>query len=124
MARGRAAGIDSTAVLRRADADRAGGQLFRLWTRADDPGVHFRQLYRTFHLKPNSAIVSHNTQIRGNRLGRYAGDRLYGCVFSRLSRKKSALADWAVFALHGAVLDLEYHSDDLLDSVSGAARGV
>ena len=86
------------------------------------PAFQFGNYTELFTSQEHADAVPEDRRVRADRLGDHAGDRLHRVVFPGVPRAQHALADGAVSAVHRAVLDLEHHPHDLVDSVPRAQR--
>src|SRR5450631_1496308 len=114
-----AADAGAGAVLSAADAGRACGELRRdrrLWRAVAE--VHVGELSGYSDIGADLPALSGDTEIHRPDLVLHADHRLFGRVFPGLSCPQPVAGDRSVSALHGAVLDLEHHQDDFLDSVA------
>ena len=119
---GRADGAGAPAVLRHAAAGGDRLQLLRLRRHQHGARVRVGQLRGAVRLEGHAVAVLQDHLFRGDRVGDHAGRGLHGRLFPRVPRAQHALADGAVPAVHGAVLDLEHHPHDLVDPVPRPQR--
>ncbi len=86
------------------------------------PAFDFVNYIDVFDLRSHAVVVSEDSLLRCRGMGDHSGGRIHGCLFPGLPRAEPDLADGAVPVVHRAVLDLEHHSHDLVDSVSRQER--
>src|ERR1700736_115390 len=101
------------------------GKLLRdRWLRRTAADVHPCQLPRRPHLGTDVPSLCRDLEVHGPDLALHSDHRVPGRVFSGVSRPKPVARHLAVSGVYRAVLDVEYHPDDLLDSVArkGGAR--
>src|SRR5207245_7678504 len=116
---GGAAGARAGRVLRDSAGPGRGRKLLRPRQVRHHSNVRPHQLQRAVELPPDLHAVREDHQVRADRVGHHARDRLYGLLFSRLPRAQHPLADGPVSALHRALLDIQRHPDDLVDPAFG-----
>src|SRR2546426_956165 len=116
---GGAAGARAGRVLRDSAGPGRGRKLLRPRQVRHHSDVRPHQLQRAVELPPDLHAVREDHQVRADRVGHHARDRLYGLLFSRLPRAQHPLADGPVSALHRALLDIQRHPDDLVDPAFG-----
>ena len=86
------------------------------------PSLHAGKLRSDLQCGAHVAAVLEHHQVRRADLGGDPGHRVLDRVFPRLSRAQPAARDRVVPAVHCAVLDLEHHPHDLVDSAAREER--
>src|SRR5450631_1274670 len=106
-----------------ADCGGARGELpryRRLWRPAAE--LYAGELPRRADVGADLSSLYGDAEIHGADLVLHPDHRLSGRLFPGVPCPKPAACDRAVPGLHGAVLDLEHHPDDLLDSATRKGR--
>ncbi len=97
-------------------------ELLRVRRHQQRAGISVRQLRRVVLVADHPDAVPEDHRVRAHRVGHHAGGRFHGFLLSRLPCPQHPVADGAFSTVHGAVLDLEHHPHDLLDSVPRPQR--
>ena len=86
------------------------------------PKLHAGELSGRSDLGADLPALSGDTEIHRPDLVLHADHRFPGRLFPGVPRPQPVAGDRSVPALHGAVLDLEHHPDDFLDSAARQGR--